>query len=443
MTIVETASRSPPRSMSSLHIPDDIAAVLVDPAAYADGRIYPAYRWLRAHNPLGIAEAEGFDPFWVVTRHADILNVSRQNDLFHNADRPTTLVNREDEARTRRATGSPNPLRSLVRMDAPDHPKYRMLTQAWFLPANLKRLEDRIRELARDLVATLIERATAQGGRADFVEDLTLHYPLHVIMEILGVPRVDEPLMLRLTQQWYGESDPVVGRKLDTSESKQDLGRRRQAVAADFAKYFQVITADRRAHPRDDLASVIANGRIDGELLSDVDLNGYYVIIATAGHDTTASSSAAALLALAQDPAELARVKADPSLIPSLVEEAVRWASPVKTFMRSATRDTELAGQHIAKGDWLMLCYGSGNRDEAVFEDPDVFRSDRNPNKHLSFGYGAHLCIGQYMAKMEMRVLFEELLPRIEVLELDGEPKCTQAYFVNGLRTLPLRCRFT
>jgi len=440
MTTIEAISRSSPTSRSSLHVPDDIAAVLVDPAAYADGRIYPAYRWLRANNPLGIAEAEGFDPFWVVTRHADILNISRQNDLFHNADRPTTLTNQEDEARTRRATGTPNPLRSLVRMDAPDHPKYRVLTQSWFLPANLKRLEDRIRELARESVATLVARVRAQGGRADFVEDLTLHYPLHVIMEILGVPRPDEPLMLRLTQQWYGESDPDVGRKLDSTEQYVS---RRQAVAADFSKYFRAITADRRAQPRDDLASVIANARVDGELLSDVDLNGYYVIIATAGHDTTSSSSAAALLALAQDPAELARVKADPSLIPGLVEEAVRWASPVKTFMRSATRDTELGGRHIAKGDWLMLCYGSGNRDEAVFEDPDVFRSDRNPNKHLSFGYGAHLCIGQYMAKMEMRVLFEELLPRLDALELDGEPKWTQAWFVNGLKTLPLRCRLT
>jgi cytochrome P450 len=442
MSTIEVTSRSSQHSRSSLHIPADIAAVLVDAAAYADGRIYPAYRWLRANNPLGIAEAEGFDPFWVVTRHADILNVSRQNDLFHSADRPTTLTNREDEARTRRATGSPNPLRSIVRMDAPDHPKYRVLTQAWFLPANLKRLEDRIREFARDSVAKLIERATAQGGRADFVEDLTLHYPLHVIMEILGVPRKDEPLMLRLTQQWYGEGDPDVGRKLDTPDSRQ-YATSREAVAADFRKYFQAITADRRAQPRDDLASVIANARIDGQLLSDVDLNGYYVIMATAGHDTTSSSSATALLALAQSPAELARVKADPSLIPGLVEEAVRWASPVKTFMRSATRDTELGGRHIAKGDWLMLCYGSGNRDEAVFEDPDVFRSDRNPNKHLSFGYGAHLCIGQYMAKMEMRILLEELLPRLEALELDGEPKWTHAWFVNGLKTLPLRCRFT
>src|ERR1700685_4122209 len=284
------------RSRTSLHIPEDIAAVLVDPAAYADGRIYPAYRWLRANNPLGIAEPEGFDPFWVVTRHADILNVSRQNDLFHSADRPTILVTREDEARTRRATGGPNPVRSLLRMAAPD---------------------DRIRELARDVVATLVERVTAQGGRADFVKDLARHYPLHVIMEIMGVPMADEPLMLRLTQELLGPADPDVGRKLDASESEQyEL----HAVHTDLNKYFRAITADRRARPRDDLASVIANAKIDGELISDAASNGYYINVAVGGHDTTASSTATALWALAQDPAELARVKADPSLIPGFVE---------------------------------------------------------------------------------------------------------------------------
>src|ERR1700685_2896304 len=325
------------RSRTSLHIPEDIAAVLVDPAAYADGRIYPAYRWLRANNPLGIAEPEGFDPFWVVTRHADILNVSRQNDLFHSADRPTILVTREDEARTRRATGGPNPVRSLLPMDAPDHRQYRVLTQSWFLPANLKRLEDRIRELARDVVATLVERVTAQGGRADFVKDLARHYPLHVIMEIMGVPMADEPLMLRLTQELLGPADPDVGRKLDASESEQyEL----HAVHTDLNKYFRAITADRRARPRDDLASVIANAKIDGELISDAASNGYYINVAVGGHDTTASSTATALWALAQDPAELARVKADPSLIPGFVDEAIRWASPVKTFMRSAFRET-------------------------------------------------------------------------------------------------------
>jgi cytochrome P450 len=163
------------------------------------------------------------------------------------------------------------------------------------------------------------------------------------------------------------------------------------------------------------------------------------MIVATAGHDTTSSSTAGAIWALAEDPEQFARIKANPVLIPGLVDEAIRWMTPVKHFMRSATADTELGGRRIAKGDWLMLCYASANRDEEVFEDPFAFRCDRKPNRHIAFGYGAHLCLGQHLAKLEMRILFEELLPRLKSIALDGEVKMTQAYFVNGPKKLPIR----
>jgi len=182
----------------------------------------------------------------------------------------------------------------------------------------------------------------------------------------------------------------------------------------------------RRANPKDDLATVIANGKINGAYLPPLDMTSYYMIVATAGHDTTSSSTAGAVWALAENPQEFAKVKANPDLIPGLVDEAIRWMTPVKTFMRSATAETELGGRKIAKGDWLMLCYASGNRDEEVFEDPFTFRSDRKPNRHVAFGYGAHLCLGQHLAKMEMRILFEELLPRLKSIALDGEVKMTQ-----------------
>ena len=165
----------------------------------------------------------------------------------------------------------------------------------------------------------------------------------------------------------------------------------------------------------------------------------YYIIVATAGHDTTSSSTAGAMWALAENPAQLAKVKADPSLIPGLVDESIRWTTPVKTFMRTVTEDTSFAGRDLKKGDWLMLCYASGNRDEAVFEEPDRFRVDRKPNKHLAFGYGAHLCLGQHLAKMEMRILWEELLPRLSDLALDGVPAMSEATFVNGPKRLPIR----
>jgi len=212
-----------------------------------------------------------------------------------------------------------------------------------------------------------------------------------------------------------------------------------QATIEDFSSYFRKLSAERRAHPREDLATLIANAKIDGEPISDIGAMGYYIIVATAGHDTTSSSTAGAVWALAENPGEFAKVKNDPSLIPGLVDEAIRWTTPVKHFMRSATADTELAGRAIAKGDWLMLCYASGNRDEELFEDPDVFRVERKPNRHLSFGYGAHLCLGQHLAKMEMRILFEELLPHLKSLALDGEPKLTQALFVSGPKTVPIR----
>ncbi|KRQ12870.1 cytochrome [Bradyrhizobium pachyrhizi] len=415
-------------------IPADIAATLVDPVAYADDRIHDSYRWLRANNPLGIARPEKFDPFWVVTKHAHIQAISRQNELFHNADRPTTLTTQALEERVRKITGGPNLVRSLVQMDAPDHPKYRALTQGWFMPANLGKFEARVREIAR----ATVQRMLARGGACDFVEDVALGYPLHVIMEILGVPEADEPRMLKLTQELFGPQDPDTARVRDALSAEQ-VSAMLQAIIADFSAYFRKITEDRRQHPRDDLATVIANAKIGGDYMPEHDQTSYYMIVATAGHDTTSSSTAGAIWALARDPAEFAKVKANPDLIPGLVDESIRWMTPVKHFMRSATADTELGGRKIAKGDWLMLCYASGNRDEEVFEDPDRFRSDRKPNRHVAFGYGAHLCLGQYLAKLEMRILFEELLPHLKSLSLDGEVKMTQAYFVNGPKKLPIR----
>ena len=418
----------------NVDIPPDIAATLVNPAAYADNRLHESYRWLRANNPLGVARTENFDPFWVVTKHAHIQAISRQNDLFHNADRATVLTARAGIERIRKVTGGPNLVRSLVQMDAPDHPKYRALTQGWFMPANLGKFEARVRHIARSTVARMLEK----DGHCDFVADVTLGYPLHVIMEILGVPEQDEPRMLKLTQELFGSQDPDTARVREALSPEQFAGMM-QSIVNDFGAYFRKITEERRSHPRDDLATVIANARIGGEYMPDHDATSYYMIVATAGHDTTSSSTAGAIWALAENPEQFAKVKANPELIPGLVDEAVRWMTPVKHFMRSATADTELGGRGIAKGDWLMLCYASGNRDEEVFEDPFSFRCDRKPNRHVAFGYGAHLCLGQYLAKLEMRILFEELLPRLKSIALDGEVKMTQATFVNGPKTLPVR----
>jgi cytochrome P450 len=423
-------------------IPQPLADSLGTPSAYADGTVLETYRWLRKNQPFGVAKIDGVDPFWVATKHADILEISRQNDLFHSGDRSPTLTTQVMDKRVREMMGgSPHLLRTLVQMDAPEHPKYRALTQGWFMPQNLRGLEDRIRKIAR----TAVDKMADLGGECDFVQQVALHYPLHVIMTILGVPESDEPRMLKLTQELFGAADPELGRQGDATPTRMSTSEEPQmdfGVIVDFSNYFRALSEDRRKHPTDDLATIIANSQIDGQPISDLEAMSYYIIVAAAGHDTTSSSVGGAMWALAERPGEVKKLKADPSLIPGLVDESIRWTTPVKTFMRTATQDTEFAGQQLKQNDWIMLCYASGNRDEEVFEAPDDFRVDRKPNKHLAFGYGAHLCLGQHLAKMEMRILWEEMLPRLKSVELAGTPALSEAVFVNGPKRLPIRFEF-
>jgi cytochrome P450 len=413
----------------------ELTAKIVDPKAYADGSIYEAYRWLRQHEPMGRVEAEGFDPFRLITRYADVVDIGRNSDLFHNGPQPV-LTSRAAIRKMLELTGGMPVVYSLIHMDSPDHEKYRSFTYSWFQPANLRRLEGRIHEIARSLV----NRMATLGGQCDFVKEIALHYPLLVIMEILGLPQEDEPLMLRLTQELFGATDPELNKTGNTSLSLRDEGQQLDLTSLmTMMEYFNKLTAQRRATPTDDLASTIANARIDGEPLPDLATMGYYVIVATAGHDTTSSSTGGAMWALAEHPEAFRRLKADPSLVRPMIDEAIRWTTPVKHFMRRATQDTQFNGHAISKDEWLMLCYASANRDETVFEEPDAFRIDRKPNRQIAFGYGAHACLGQHLGRMEMRILFEELLPRLESVELDGQPAMSEALFVNGLKRLPIR----
>lgn len=419
-------------------LPDELSWAVVSPKTYADqARLDEAFARIRAEFPLAKTNIPDFSPFWVVSKHADILEISRQNDIFLNGDLASTLTTKAADAIVRGQTGgSPHLIRTLVQMDAPDHPKYRVMTQAWFMPQNLKKLEVRVREIAR----AYVDKMASFGGSCDFLNDIALYFPLRVIMEILGVPEEDEARMLKLTQELFGAQDRDVNRSgEDGSGNVEKALADVQAVLMDFFLYFNKITEARRAMPTDDVATVIANAKLDGQDIGAFEAVSYYTIIATAGHDTTSSSTAGGLYGLIENPDQFAAVKADPSLIAGLVDESIRMTTPVKHFMRSATRDYELRGQTIKKGDWLFLAYPSGNRDEEVFEDPYAFRIDRSPNKHLAFGYGAHLCLGQHLAKMEMRIFWEELLPRLKSVELSGQPKLTEANFVGGLKSLPIR----
>jgi cytochrome P450 len=422
-------------------LPDDLAWSVIDPKAHANpAQLDADFATIRRDYPLAMTNLDKFAPFWLVSKHADILEISRQNELFLSGHLATTLTTRTADAKVRAQTGgSPHLIRTLVQMDAPDHPKFRMMTQSWFMPANLKKLEDRIRGLARRYVNQMAERGAANGGVCDFVTDVALHFPLRVIMEILGVPESDEPRMLKLTQELFGSQDPELNRDGVADQDEAQILAQLQAVLMDFFMYFNQITLDRRANPTEDVATVIANAKLDGADIGNFEAVSYYTIVATAGHDTTSSSTAGGMWGLCANPDQFALVKSDPSLIPGLVDESIRWTTPVKHFMRSATADTVLRGQKIAKGDWLMLAYPSGNRDEDVFDEPFAFKVDRVPNKHLAFGYGAHLCLGQHLAKMEMRILWEELLPRLKSVEFAGQPRFAEANFVGGLKTLPIR----
>ena len=421
----------------TLSTPAHIAARLVDPHSYAEAHgLHSDFTWLRANLPVSRAEVSGFEPFWVVTKHADVAEISRQNALFHNGDRPTVLTDRASEAFVRKLTGMPHLVRALVQMDAPDHPKYRALTQLWFTHQSLKKLEGRIRDIAKAQVAQMLEKV----GECDFVRDVALYYPLHVIMEILGAPREEEPRILLLTQQLFGSQDPELNRTRQVVDFEQAV-QQLQGVVADFSEYFRRLTEARRADPREDVATVLANAQIDGRPISDFEAMSYYIIIAAAGHDTTSSSTSGAMWALCEQPGELVKLRANPALIPGLVEEAVRWTVPVQHFMRTSMQDYTLRGAEIAAGDWLMLCYLSATRDEEIFEAPFEFRSDRSPNRHIAYGLGAHACLGQHLARMEMRILFEELIPHLKSVELIGEPRRSASTFVGGPKTLPIRFR--
>ncbi|MEZ5708226.1 MAG: cytochrome P450 [Blastomonas sp.] len=418
--------------------PADIADAVIDPRAFGQwDDLLDKFGALRRDMPVAWIEHGGLhDPFWLVTRHEDVMRISKDNAGFLNNPRPVVFGLSVGDQMIRQITGgSPHLVNSLVALDAPVHPDYRRLTQQWFMPKNLAGIEAEIRSLAQ----ATVERLVATGGEADFVPTVSAPYPLHVVMQILGVPEEDEPRMLVLTQQMFGGQDEDLNKSGLANLTAEQITQLVAGAVSDFEQYFARLAQEKRANPSDDVASVIANARIDGEYLSDRDMAGYYIIVASAGHDTTSASTAGAMMALARDPDQFRRIKADRSLLPGLIEEAIRWTSPVQHFMRTAAADCEIGGQAIASGDWLMLSYVSANHDDSVFADPKRFDATRSPNRHLAFGAGAHQCLGLHLARLEMRILFDALLDRLDSLELAGEPKRANSTFVGGLKTLPIR----
>lgn len=405
----------------------DAAKVLADPSAYADdARLHAALARLRAEHPVAWVDETPYRPFWAITKHADIMAIERANDLFLSGPRPLlTTAEADDMARSQQEAGIG--LRTLIHMDDPHHRKVRAIGADWFRPKAMRELKIRVDELAKRYV----DRMRDIGPECDFVTEIAVNFPLYVILSLLGLPEEDFGRMHMLTQEMFGGDDDEYKRGATVEEQ--------MAVLTDFFNYFAALTASRRKNPTEDLASAIANGLVDGEPMSDMDTLSYYVIVASAGHDTTKDAISGGLHALIDNPDELARLRGDLHLMPTAVEEMIRWSTPVKEFMRTAAEDTTVRGVPIAKGDSVYLAYVSGNRDEEVFTDPFRFDVGRDPNKHLAFGSGVHFCLGAALGRMEINSLFTELIPRLESIELAGEPELSATTFVGGFKHLPVR----
>lgn len=399
--------------------PDDAGATLVDPSAYADGRLGRACEVLRRESPVHWVDEPGFRPFFALVKYDDVHDVERDSQLFHAAPR-YRLIRTEEEAANAGA-------RPLVGMDPPEHTQYRSVVSDWFHPRSLRTLEDDVRVLAKGAV----ERMAEQDGVYDFVTDVSMHLPLTVICAMLGIPESDRNLILRLTQMIFGAEDPEYQALAEVGDGAE--------VGIDFASYFMQVAEDRLATPTEDLSSVLAHARLDGEPLPPGDLLGLFGILATAGHDTTSATMAGGLHALIEHPEQLALLRDDIFRVPTAVEEMIRWVSPVNSFMRTATADSEIRGQKIAEGEAVLLMYSSANRDEDVFDEPDRFDVRRDPNRHLAFGHGAHFCLGAQLARLELRTFFTELIPRLGDIELAGDAQLVKTLFVGGLKHLPIR----
>jgi cytochrome P450 len=410
----------------STRIMDEAAKVFADPQAYADeAKLHAAFAHLRANAPVAWVDVPDYNPFWAITKHADIMAIERANTLFTNSPRPVLATAEGDVQQA--AIG----VSTLIHMDDPQHRKVRAIGADWFRPKAMRALKVRIDELAKRYVDHMV----AAGPECDFVQEVAVNYPLYVIMSMLGLPESDFPRMLKYTQELFGNDDAEFQR--GTSKEEQ------MSVLLEMFEYFNTLTASRRANPTEDLASAIANAKIDGEPLSDVDTVSYYLIIATAGHDTTSAVISGGLHALIDNPDQRERLRTNMDLMPLATEEMIRWVTPVKEFMRTAREDTTIRDVPIATGESVLLSYASANRDEEVFENPLRFDVGRDPNKHNAFGYGVHYCLGAALARMEVNSFFSELVPRLESIELGGDPAHIATIFVGGLKHLPIRYSLT
>lgn len=395
---------------------------IVDPKYYQEHG-YPHQAWteLRRRAPLARCEAEGFLPFWAVTKHQDIVGISKDPERFLNAPLIAIFhresVNPEEER-----------LRHLLNMDNPDHRRYRKLTAAYFTPLAVAPRLRNYESLADEILDRLVGKE-----EIDFVTEVSALLPIWIIADMLGIPKELREQFFQWTNKIIGAGDPEF-RDPDASPIETS----RAAIDAQIA-YFNHMVEERRRKPTEDITSILANAKLDGQPLPLYELFSYLVLLVVAGNETTRNAASGGLLALIENPGELEKLRRNPGLLDSAVEEIVRWVTPVIQFCRTPRVDVEVRGQEIQAGEHLCLFYPSANRDEDVFEDPFAFRVDRHPNRHLAFGIGEHVCLGANLARTELKAIFGRLLARLESIELAGPVERLRSSFVGGIKHMPVR----
>jgi cytochrome P450 len=407
----------------------EAARFVISPEGHAqEARLRAAFKLLRTEAPVYWVDTPGMRPFWLLSRYSDISKVERRGAPFTAAPR-TFLTSKAAEERLERILGKPYVLRGLLQMDDPDHAAYRAVAQPWFTPPALSAMEPWLETWADHIVSRIVGRTDA----FDFTREIAVPFSIRGIMRLLGLPEADDDLILKLSWGLTGPEDPVrrLADQPTTAICRAGLG---------FKAYFDSVATDRRACPRNDLTSVIATAKVQGEAMPDYERFSYCAMIATGGHDTIAFSLSGGMHALIEHPDQLARLRADPSLIDTAIEEMLRWTTPGRHIVRTAMRNIELGGQTIRAGEAVALFFNSANRDEAIFADADEFQIDRRPNPHLAFGLGEHHCIGAHLARREMRALLKTLLPKLEAVELVAPPRRTCSTMVSGISSLSIRC---
>ena len=397
---------------------------LLDRDRFTQGIPHEWFTWLRANAPVFHHDEPGGDGFWVITRYDDIVTANRDAASFSSSQDLGGVVMLEGP--TAPLPGTEMAGNMMLFMDPPSHTRYRKLVNRGFTPRMIAALEVHVRELT----VAIVEAAKAKG-ECDFVVDVAAELPLEVIAELLGVPREDRHKLFDWSNRMVGSEDPEY----------QVAEEHVTAAQIDMFVYAQELATKRRAEPREDIVSTLLAAEIDGDQLTDMDFNLFFMLLSVAGNETTRNAIAHGMNAFLEHPDQWDLLVSDPDAhIAGAVEEILRWASPVLYFRRNAKRDVELGGQTIRAGEKISLWYVSANRDESIFDEPFRFDITRDPNPHIAFGGGGpHFCLGAQLARLEIRVLFEELARRTPTLEALGAPDRLRSNFIGGIKHLPVR----